>query len=109
MQRNSKGKVEFNRLPIEILLEVYSYLSPKDASSVSLVNKLSNQAAMDNWFWMRKFKQHFPHLFSELSKIKIISNGRTVQTGMLCFVTPIMRNIQEITKGRRKETKNFFP
>lgn len=60
----SKGE-NFTNFPREILLGIYSYLSPTDIYFVSLVNIRSRQIATGNMLWVLKFIQHFPHLSDE--------------------------------------------
>ncbi len=63
----------FNNLSIEILLEIYSYLSPEAIRNTTLVNKelntiSSKDLAIDktiNSFWRSKFIQHFPYDFTQ--------------------------------------------
>ncbi len=60
---NLKGK---SILPIEVLLEIYEYLSPEDVVSVTATSKEASQKSSVypdylNQFWKNKFKQHFPH------------------------------------------------
>ncbi|OGT43166.1 MAG: hypothetical protein A3F42_04485 [Gammaproteobacteria bacterium RIFCSPHIGHO2_12_FULL_37_34] len=63
-----RKQASFNQLPIEILFEIYSYLSLEQASVVTAVSKISNKIIQGNlFFWKKKYERHFPHLYDDLT------------------------------------------
>ena len=64
----------FNLLPLEILFEIYSYLSPEQAAVVDSVDKASNKIIQGKFFWKKKYKRHFPHLYDALTSQKNIKS-----------------------------------
>ena len=59
---------DLNSLPIEVLFEIFSYLSPEEFSSkIAPLNKMYyEKIAQDNPFWQVRFNRHFPHLFNNV-------------------------------------------
>lgn len=61
--------LSIERLPVEVLMEIFSQLDLKDVSKATLVNKqfhfLLDKG--NDLFWRNKFIQHFPHHFEEVS------------------------------------------
>src|SRR5438067_507071 len=53
-------------LPIELLFEIYSYLSPEQAA-MARVNRASNKIIEYNLFWKQKYQRHFPQYYEVLS------------------------------------------
>ncbi|MBA2709463.1 MAG: ankyrin repeat domain-containing protein [Tatlockia sp.] len=65
-----------NSLPVELLLEIFSYLSPGALRNMALADKnfspiSSRVIPIDkkiNSFWENKFKRHFPEIYKEIEK-----------------------------------------
>lgn len=58
----------FNELPIEVLLKLYSYLGLSKITEIKSVNKQFYQIASHQELWKTKLQQHFPHVFSQHQK-----------------------------------------
>jgi hypothetical protein len=58
-----------DKLPIEVLLKIYQYLSPREAPRIALIDKKHAQY-ISNPFWEKKFEIHFGYLLNELPKEK---------------------------------------
>jgi ankyrin repeat protein len=56
------------RMPIDILLNIFSYLSPEAVANTAATSNSLKIAAGDNAFWKKKLERHFPSFFS---KVKI--------------------------------------
>ena len=70
MQNDRNDMLNLDKLPIETLLDLFSYLGPEDVSNVAKVSKFFKNIAdhnLYNLFWKKKFERHFPHLFSTIS------------------------------------------
>jgi ankyrin repeat protein len=59
----------FTTLPIEMFIEIISYLDPIFiVNSISLINTFFHFYANTNEFWLKKLKLHFPHKLAEYEK-----------------------------------------
>jgi len=61
----------FDTLPIEVLIVLFSHLSPEQVALSATVNKQFKIAIADNLFWEEKFKKHFPHIYEKMSRLSI--------------------------------------
>lgn len=59
----------FEYMPIEILMNVFSYLAVENLSTTARVNKKFNQLTDDQAFWEKKFRCHFPHIFKSMKTL----------------------------------------
>jgi ankyrin repeat protein len=59
-------KNRFTSFPIEVLLKIFSYLSPETVATAALVNKNFEAIAKANLFWQEKFRCHFEAVFNTL-------------------------------------------
>jgi len=73
MHSHRNDQSELEKLPIETLVEIFSYLSPEDVAAPNLVSKQFHIAANDNVFWEKKFKKHFPHVFKSPQSQTVIN------------------------------------
>jgi ankyrin repeat protein len=55
------------KLPIEVLFEIYKNISPEEAPVFALVSKFHKQY-ISNVFWEKKFELHFEYLLKDLPK-----------------------------------------
>lgn len=60
-------------MPIEVLMEIFSYLAPGDLKSAMAVNKQFYGFANANELWKVKFKNHFPHRIPQGRHIHLMS------------------------------------
>lgn len=97
----SQGSDQFlnlDKLPIDILLEIFQYLCPEYLSEVGQVNKALNEAAHYNLFWERKFKKHFFHIFSQIEKTSANIN----------WYAKFLKTYNEEYAGLSKNIKKLF-
>jgi len=59
----------FDTLPIEVLLTIFSYLSPEAVVTLTHAKKFPISDADANLFWREKCNKHFPHIF-KTAKLK---------------------------------------
>lgn len=68
--------MSLDRMPIDVLLQIYSWLNPEDMAKVAQVNKQSKRIQDAQYIWKQKFKLHFPYL---LKRMKVKPNHNWYQ------------------------------
>lgn len=109
MQRNEQEEIGFNSLPLELIVKIYGLLDLIDIASALFVNKLSFLAAIDNLYWLSRFKQHFPHHFDQLEEEnKTCSNWKAMTTWRERFNSAHELEYQAYDKKDRSRKRRIF-
>lgn len=56
----------FEKLPVEVLLYIFSFLRTQDILRTSSLNSIHKEFARDNELWRQLFKRYFPEHFKQL-------------------------------------------